>query len=79
VLEIFSEDTFAVRIALLRKEHGLKQGELGSKIGLTYHSVCKMELGKRLPSYEVLLALADCFDVSVDWIMGRTDKRDVNR
>ncbi len=35
--------------------------------------------GGHLPNYRSLLQIADFYDVSVDWLMGRTDRREVNR
>ena len=32
-----------------------------------------------MPNYRSLLQIADFYDVSVDWLMGRTDRREVNR
>ncbi len=31
-----------------------------------------------MPNYRSLLQIADFYDVSVDWLMGRTDRREVN-
>lgn len=31
-----------------------------------------------MPNYKSLLQIADFYDVSVDWLMGRTDRREVN-
>ena len=69
---------FAQRIRKLRREQHLTQAQLAVKVGLTPRGYQEMELGT-LPRYNNLLALADYFDVSVDWLMGRTEKREVNR
>ena len=37
-----------------------------------------LELGAK-PKYDTLLRIAEYYDVSVDWLMGRTEKREVNR
>ena len=69
---------FAQRIRKLRREQHLTQAQLAVKVGLTPRGYQEMELGT-LPRYNNLLSLADYFDVSVDWLMGRTEKREVNR
>ena len=47
--------------------------ELGEIIGLTDEAVRLMERSRRLPSFKVLIALADYFDVSLDYLVGRSD------
>jgi transcriptional regulator with XRE-family HTH domain len=78
-MKISFKDAFPARIAELRKEKAAKQSDISAEVGCSNHSVSKMELGQRLPSVEILLAMADYFDVSVDYLLGRTDKREMNR
>ena len=47
-------------------------------MGLSMRGYQDLELGK-LPRYESLFLIAEFYDVSVDWLMGRTEKREVNR
>ena len=61
------------RIAGLREKLGLTQGELAAKLGITRASLSHYETNRRQPDYETLAALADFFDVSVDYLMKRTD------
>ena len=69
---------FAERIRKLRRAEHLSQAEFAKRIGLTMRGYQDMELGS-LPRYENLLRIADYYDVSVDWLMGRTEKREINR
>jgi transcriptional regulator with XRE-family HTH domain len=62
------------RIAKLREERGLTQGELSSRLGITRASLSHYETNRRQPDYETLSALADFFNVSVDYLMRRTEK-----
>ena len=39
----------------------------------------RYEYGERKPSFDMLIALADYFDVSIDYLVGRTDNPKVNR
>ena len=69
---------FAEKIRMLRKESNMTQAEVGAKVGLTTRGYQNMELGSE-PRYNSILRIADFYDVSVDWLMGRTEKREVNR
>lgn len=71
------------RLALLRKERGLKQGEFAEEFSkyaklknkLTISSVSTWEQNHRIPSHKTLIALARFYDVSLDYLFGITDKR----
>ena len=69
---------FEERIRLLRGEQGLTQAEVAREVGLSTRGYQDLELG-RLPKYETLLRIADFYEVSVDWLMGRTQRREVWR
>ena len=56
----------------LRKKHKLTQSELANKIGVTTSSIGMYETEVRQPSYGVLCKIAEVFDVSVDYLLGRT-------
>ena len=64
---------FSERLSALRRENGLSLVALGGILSVTDEAVRLLEKGKRSPSFEVLLALADYFDVSLDYLVGRTD------
>lgn len=70
---------FSERIKELRKEKGLSQEEVGSIIGVKKYAVYSYEKGRACPDMKGLIALAEYFDVSMDYLAGRTDKREVNR
>ena len=65
--------SFSERLASLRKEKGLSLISLGEILSVTDEAVRLLERGKRSPSFEVLIALADYFDVSLDYLVGRSD------
>lgn len=64
---------FAQRLLELRKEAKLSQRALGEILGLTNPAIAYLENAKRSPSFEVLCALADYFNVSLDYLVGRSD------
>ena len=71
--------TFAERIKELRLEKNLTQTQLGEIIGVKHFSIYSYEKGRACPEMKGLVALADYFGVSMDYLAGRTDKREVNR
>lgn len=66
--------TFSERVKMLREEHGLSQDAVGKIIGVKRYSVYAYEKGKCYPDVPHLIALADYFDVTTDYLLGRTDK-----
>ena len=70
---MFSKEIFSERLKVLRAEKGIRQSELAALIGVRNTAVSMMESGSRSPSVEVLCALADYFNVSLDYLVGRSD------
>lgn len=58
------------RIKSLRKEKGLTQEELGKLINVTKVSICCYEKERRVPTLETLLALAEVFNVDLNYFLG---------
>lgn len=64
------------RLRELRKERGLKISELSDESNLVgADAVGKYERGEREPNINRLIALADYFDVSIDYLVERSDVR----
>lgn len=59
------------RIKDIRIEKGMSQQELGDMIGVTKVSVCGYENGTRTPSLETFCMLADIFETTTDYLLGR--------
>lgn len=66
---------FSVRLKQLRKDKHLTQAQVGRRIGVTASMVSSYETDIRLPSYEVMVKIADLFGVTVDYLLCREDKR----
>lgn len=64
---------FQQRLFDCRKASGLSQTALGDIVGVSGAAITMMEKGRRLPSIEVLYALADYFAVSIDYLVGRSN------
>ena len=69
---------FSVRLRQLRKDKHMTQAQVASRIGVTASMVSSYETDIRLPSYDVLLRLADVFGVTVDYLLCRQEKRFVD-
>jgi transcriptional regulator with XRE-family HTH domain len=70
---MFERNVFGAQLRLLRKKAGIKQSELGEAVGLSLKQISNMEIGRRSPSVEVLVAIADYFKISLDSLVGRDD------
>lgn len=66
------------KLKSLRLEKNLTQKQLANRIGLAISAVSSYESGSRYPSYEVLIQLARIFHVSTDYLLGITDKRNLD-
>ena len=64
-------DTFSIRLRNMRKKQQLDRKTLAELCGLSKDMIGQYERGERLPSARSLMALADFFDVSVDYLLGR--------
>lgn len=65
--------TVAERLAVLRDRDGISQRELAEKSGVTLSVLNRAVLGTGTPSPDALCKLADYFEVSLDWLLGRVD------
>lgn len=65
------------RIYELRKAAGMRQKEIAGLLAMTPQQYSRYERGEREIPVHHLLALANYYQVSVDYILGRTDVKDV--
>ena len=70
---MFSKKNFSERLIELRKARGVSQLALAQALNIGKSAVSMMEKGERAASIEVLYSLADYFDVSLDYLVGRSD------
>lgn len=70
---------FGTHLKELRKSKNITQKQLAKGISASERGIQQYELGERKPTYDMLIALADYFDVSIDYLVGRTDNPNVNR
>ena len=65
------------RLRELRKERGETQLQVAQAVGMGDRHYQRIENDEGLPGLEIFGALADHFGVSMDYLAGRTDRRDV--
>lgn len=70
---MFSKNIFAQRLKMLRKSRKCTQLTLAELLGITRTQISDLENGKTSTSIERLCMLADYFNVSIDYLVGRTD------
>ena len=63
------------RIRDLREDHDLTQAQVGQAINVPQRTYAYYESGQRMGPPHVLCALADFYQVSVDYILGRTERK----
>ena len=63
------------RLYQLRTDAGLTQEELAKRINVGRSTIAGYEKGTTQPSYTVLILLADYFEVSLDYLFGRTNMK----
>ena len=67
---------FATQLKTLRKSKGVTQKQLAQAVGASERGIQSYEIGERKPAFDQLLALADYFDVSLDYLVGRSDVKE---
>lgn len=68
--------TFAQRIKQLRKEKSLKQQQLADQFSVKLRTYQGYEYGESYPDVAKVVAIADFFDVSLDYLVGRSEVRE---
>lgn len=61
------------RLKQLRKVNDMTQAEVGDRIGVNMQTISQYERGVRRPDPDTLLRLSDLFNVSLDYLLGRSD------
>ena len=70
---------FAERLQQLRKEKGITQMKLAEDLHLSTSDINQFENAKRRANNKTLILIADYFDVSIDYLLQRTDVPHINK
>lgn len=68
-----------MRLKELRKKKGISQLKLAMDLNMNQNSVSRYENGEREADYVTLIKIADYFNVSIDFLLERTDNPEMNR
>ncbi len=71
---MFDKKIFGERLRTLRKQKGVTQTVVADLLGITQTQLAAIELGKTTTSLTRLCLLCDYFNVSADYLLGRTDQ-----
>ncbi len=68
----YNTENFSNNLRVLRKLRHLTQEELAQELNTTRSCISNYENGKRQPDSDIIHLIADYFDVSVDYLLGRS-------
>ena len=68
-----------MRLRELRKARGISQLKLAMDLNTNQNTISRYETGEREPGIDELIKIADYFNVSVDYLIGRTENPKMNR
>ena len=68
----------AMRLKALREKRGISQLKLAMDLDMNQNSISRYETGAREADYKSLIKFADYFDVSIDYLLERTDNPKTN-
>lgn len=69
---------FADALKRFRQERGLTQRAVANAAGMPENSYHRYEYGTREPAFRQLVSIAEAFNVSLDYLVGRTDNPAIN-
>lgn len=70
-----TKEVFRERMRKRRKELRLTQETFGEKAGVVQQSISDWERGRNAPNLENVMRLAIALNVSIDWLLGLSDKK----
>ena len=68
-----------IRLKELRKQRRLSQIKVSMDLNMNQNSLSRYETGSREADYKTLILLADYYDVSIDYMLGRTENPKMNQ
>ncbi len=68
-----------MRLKEIRKSKGISQLKLSIDLNTTQNTISRYENGKREPGINELIQIADYFNISIDYLLERTDNPQINK
>ena len=78
MMKEFDKDLLRQRITRSREEKNLNQAQLAEKSGVTPAAISQIEKGTRTPTIPVLQRIASVLNVSIDYLLGKTDSSELD-
>lgn len=76
-MDMYVTDKFGINLRKLRKQRGITQQNMADEINASRSCISNYESGNRQPDNETIKLIADYFDVSVDYLLGRSTVKTV--
>lgn len=73
----FDVKKFSYRLTVLLEEHNMTQTQLAKKIGTTNVTICRYLTCERVPRLDVVTKIASFFKVSLDYLLGICNDKDI--
>ncbi|MCK9293522.1 MAG: helix-turn-helix domain-containing protein [Desulfobulbaceae bacterium] len=77
MMKEFNKEILRQRITLAREGKNLNQAQLAGKSGVTPAAISQIEKGTRTPTIPVLQRIASVLNVSIDYLLGKTDESEL--
>ena len=68
-----------MRLKEIRKKRGISQLKLAMDLNMNQNSISRYETGEREADYATLIRFADYFNISIDYLLGRTENPEMNK
>ena len=68
-----------MRLKQLRQEKGISQLKLAMDLSTNQNTISRYETGEREADYKTLIKIADYFNVSIDYLLERTENKSMNK
>ena len=75
----FNVEVFSYRLTVLLDESNMKQIDLAKKIGTSNVTICRYLNGERIPRLDVVSRIANVFNVSLDYLLGLTNDKNIKK
>lgn len=73
----FDTEKFSYRLTVLLDENNMTQTQLANKIGTSNVTICRYLTCERIPRLDVVAKIASVFNVSLDYLLGISDDKDI--
>lgn len=73
----FDVEKFSYRLTVLLDENNMTQTQLAKKIGTSNVTICRYLTCERIPRLDVVTKIASVFNISLDYLLGLSDDKDI--